>query len=137
MQKPRTSMPSMTLFMKWQKTKPATVAASKVFTTAISANNHPFKTIQERTESQDSALCSFSSPLSSDGNALRRLADEGQHDDWAESSVRWAKKTFGEENVVGAHLHMDEQTPHLHVTVVPIVTTERKKKATEAKARKR
>ena len=25
------------------------------------------------------------------------------------------------------HLHMDEQTPHLHVTVVPIVTTERKK----------
>ena len=31
---------------------------------------------------------------------------------------------------------MDEQTPHLHVTVVPIVTTERKKKASEAKARK-
>ncbi len=32
---------------------------------------------------------------------------------------------------------MDEQTPHLHVTVVPIVTTERKKKASEAKATKR
>ena len=75
--------------------------------------------------------------LSSDGDALRRLADEGRLDDWAESSVRWAKETFGEENVVGAHLHMDEQTPHLHVTVVPIVTTERKKKASEAKARKR
>ncbi len=75
--------------------------------------------------------------LSSDGNALRRLADEGRLNDWAESSVRWAKETFGEENVVGAHLHMDEQTPHLHVTVVPIVTTERKKKASEAKARKR
>ena len=74
--------------------------------------------------------------LSSDGEALRRLADEGRLDDWAESSVRWAKETFGEENVVGAHLHMDEQTPHLHVTVVPIVTTERKKKANEAKARK-
>ena len=75
--------------------------------------------------------------LSSDGDAFRRLADEGRLDDWAESSVRWAKETFGEENVVGAHLHMDEQTPHLHVTVVPIVTTERKKKASEAKARKR
>ena len=75
--------------------------------------------------------------LSSDGDALRRLADEGRLNDWAESSVRWAKETFGEENVVGAHLHMDEQTPHLHVTVVPIVTTERKKKASEAKARKR
>lgn len=75
--------------------------------------------------------------LSSDGEALRRLADEGRLDDWAESSVRWAKETFGEENVVGAHLHMDEQTPHLHVTVVPIVTAERKKKASEAKAKKR
>ena len=74
--------------------------------------------------------------LSSDGDALRRLAEEGRLNDWAESSVRWAKETFGEENVVGAHLHMDEQTPHLHVTVVPIVTTERKKKASEAKARK-
>ena len=75
--------------------------------------------------------------LSSDGDALRRLADEGRLDDWAESSVRWAKETFGEQNVVGAHLHMDEQTPHLHVTVVPIVTAERKKKASEAKAKKR
>lgn len=32
---------------------------------------------------------------------------------------------------------MDEQTPHLHVTVVPIVTTERKRKASEARATKR
>jgi hypothetical protein len=75
--------------------------------------------------------------LSSDGDALRRLAYEGRLNDWAESSVRWAKETFGEENVVGAHLHMDEQTPHLHVTVVPIVTTERKKKASESNVRKR
>lgn len=32
---------------------------------------------------------------------------------------------------------MDEQTPHLHVTVAPIVTTERKKKASESNAKKR
>ena len=75
--------------------------------------------------------------LSSDGEALRRLADEGRLDEWAEASVGWAKQTFGEDNVVGAHLHMDEQTPHLHVTVVPIVTTERKRKASEARATKR
>lgn len=74
--------------------------------------------------------------MSSDGDALRRLADEGKLDDWAESSIQWAKETFGEANVVGAHLHMDEQTPHLHVTVVPIVTTERKRKTREQKATK-
>lgn len=61
--------------------------------------------------------------LTSDGEALRRLADEGRLNEWAEASIGWAKQTFGEDNVVGAHLHMDEQTPHLHVTVVPIVTT--------------
>lgn len=75
--------------------------------------------------------------LTSDGEALRRLADEGRLDEWAETSIGWAKQTFGEDNVVGAHLHMDEQTPHLHVTVVPIVTTERKRKASEARATKR
>ncbi len=75
--------------------------------------------------------------LSSDGEALRRLADEGRLNEWAEASVSWAKETFGAANVVGAHLHMDEQTPHLHVTVVPIVTTERRRKASEAKATKR
>ena len=75
--------------------------------------------------------------MTSDGDALRRLADEGRLEEWAQSSVGWAKQTFGEGNVVAAHLHMDEQTPHLHVTVVPIVTAERKKKASEAKAKKR
>lgn len=75
--------------------------------------------------------------LTSDGEALRRLSDEGRLDEWAETSIGWAKQTFGEDNVVGAHLHMDEQTPHLHVTVVPIVTTERKRKASEARATKR
>lgn len=75
--------------------------------------------------------------LSSDGEALRRLADEGRLNEWAEASISWAKETFGESNVVSAHLHMDEQTPHLHVTVVPIVTTERKRKARESNAKKR
>lgn len=75
--------------------------------------------------------------LTSDGEALRRLADEGRLNEWAEASIGWAKQTFGEDNVIGAHLHMDEQTPHLHVTVVPIVTTERKRKASEARATKR
>lgn len=75
--------------------------------------------------------------MTSDGDALRRFADEGRLDEWAQASVGWAKQTFGEDNVVAAHLHLDEQTPHLHVTVVPIVTAERKKKASEAKAKKR
>ena len=28
---------------------------------------------------------------------------------------------FGKENIVAAHLHRDEETPHTHITLVPIV----------------
>ncbi len=75
--------------------------------------------------------------LTSDGEAFDRFQKEGSFESWVQTSVEWVKKRFGEENVVAAHLHMDEQTPHLHVTVVPIVTTERKRKASEANVKKR
>ena len=41
------------------------------------------------------------------------------------------------ENVVAAHLHMDEKTPHIHAAIVPIVTGERRKAKKEQEARKR
>jgi len=40
----------------------------------------------------------------------------------------WLKKTYGKENVVAATLHLDESTPHIHASVVPIVRGERRKK---------
>ncbi len=44
-----------------------------------------------------------------------------------EGFLRLATKTFGKENVVSAVLHLDEKTPHIHATVVPIVRGERRK----------
>lgn len=85
----------------------------------------------------DNQVLALYALLTSDGEALRKLSDEGRLDEWAQTSIEWCRHTFGKENVVGAHLHMDEQTPHLHVTIVPIVTTQRKKKASEKKAKKR
>ena len=32
----------------------------------------------------------------------------------------WAEQTFGADNVVGIHLHLDESTPHVHAVVTPI-----------------
>ncbi len=40
---------------------------------------------------------------------------------WAATSVHWARERYGRDNVVAAMLHMDEETPHLHVVAVPIV----------------
>ena len=51
--------------------------------------------------------------------------------------TRWLRDTFGEENLVSCVLHMDEKTPHLHATVVPIVTGERKRKSREGEKKYR
>ncbi|MEG1564189.1 MAG: plasmid recombination protein [Bacteroides sp.] len=38
---------------------------------------------------------------------------------------------FGKENVVSAVLHLDETTLHIHATMIPIVTGERRKAKVE------
>lgn len=38
---------------------------------------------------------------------------------WRDASVAWVAKEFTAQNIVQAALHLDEQTPHLHVVVVP------------------
>ena len=56
-----------------------------------------------------------------------RVQDEGRLDEWCDDNLQWLHCTFGKENTVSAVLHMDEHTPHIHATVVPIVTGERRK----------
>jgi hypothetical protein len=58
---------------------------------------------------------------------MKRIEAFGKLDEWCRDNVDWLKKTFGIENLVSAVLHMDEKTPHIHATVVPIVSGERRK----------
>lgn len=74
--------------------------------------------------------------LSASPEAMERIQHEGRLDDWCEQSVKWMQDTFGIENLVSAVLHMDEQTPHIHATVVPIVTAARRKKKSEDSVKK-
>lgn len=71
--------------------------------------------------------------LSGSPAEMLRIQDEGKLDDWCRDSMDWLKKTYGEENVVAATLHLDERTPHIHASVVPIVRGERRAKATNKK----
>lgn len=75
--------------------------------------------------------------MTSDNEGMQKIIDSGKLDEWIADNIKWARDIFGGDNVVGAALHMDERTPHLHIAVVPIVTAERKKKAREATAKKR
>ncbi len=68
---------------------------------------------------------------------MMKIAQSGKLDQWTDANLRWLKDTFGKDNVVSCMLHMDEKTPHLHVTVVPIVTGERKRKSREGKKKYR
>ena len=65
--------------------------------------------------------------LSGSPEDMKRIRQAGQLDAWAKDSCGWLQKTFGKENVVSAVLHLDEKTPHIHATVVPITRGECRK----------
>ena len=58
---------------------------------------------------------------------MMRIQDSGRLDKWIDANLKWLRETFGSENLVSCVLHMDEKTPHIHATIVPIVTGERRK----------
>ncbi|MBS6394879.1 MAG: plasmid recombination protein [Bacteroides sp.] len=62
---------------------------------------------------------------------MMKITNDGKLDNWIDANMKWLKETFGSENLVSCVLHMDEKTPHLHATIVPIVTTERLRKKRE------
>ena len=65
--------------------------------------------------------------LSGTHEDMMNIQEKGKLDEWCSDSIQWLQATFGKDNVVAAHLHMDEKTPHIHAAVVPIVTGERRK----------
>lgn len=65
--------------------------------------------------------------LSGTHEDMMKIQDEGRLDEWCDDNLQWLYHTFGKENIVSAVLHMDEHSPHIHATVVPIVTGERRK----------
>jgi len=75
--------------------------------------------------------------LSGSHEDMLRLESEGRLGEWCDSTIQWLYTTFGKENVVAATLHADEETPHIHATVVPIVQGERRKAKTEVENGKR
>ena len=68
---------------------------------------------------------------------MEQIEQTGRLDEWCQDNLEWLRKTYGADNVVSAVLHMDEETPHIHATIVPIVQTERKKQKKEQNVKKR
>lgn len=68
---------------------------------------------------------------------MERIEKEGRLDEWCADNLKYFADLFGKENIVAAHLHRDEETPHIHITLVPIVKGERKRRKREEQAKKR
>lgn len=69
--------------------------------------------------------------LTGSNKDMKQMEAEGRIEDWCNDSLKWIWETYGEQNLVSAVLHMDEKTPHIHATVIPIVTGERRKAGQE------
>ena len=63
-------------------------------------------------------------------------ASPDEREQWRDKSLAWATELFGKENILSAHLHDDEQTPHLHVLAIPLAQKPRKKAGRPRKGRK-
>lgn len=47
--------------------------------------------------------------------------NQDEFEEWCKATIEFAQDRFGENNVVSAQLHMDEQTPHIHMICTPLV----------------
>lgn len=65
--------------------------------------------------------------LTGSNEDMKRMEEDGRLDGWCSDNLKWLRETYGERNLVSAVLHMDEKTLHIHATIVPIVTGERRK----------
>ena len=69
--------------------------------------------------------------LTGSNKDMKQMEAEGRIEDWCNDSLKWIRETYGEQNLVSAVLHMHDKTPHIHATVIPIVTGERRKAGQE------
>lgn len=63
-------------------------------------------------------------------NEFWSVATSLQKKEWAERSYKFVQQKHGAENILSAALHLDEQTPHWHILLIPIDTKPRLDKKT-------
>lgn len=96
-------------------------------TNRTEAINHRIRTAGIKRKITPDQVRAIRIVLSGTHEDMMKVQDEGRLNEWCADNMQWLHRTFGRENTISAVLHMDEHTPHIHATVVPIVTGERRK----------
>lgn len=56
-------------------------------------------------------------------------------ENWALDTYRWAANMYGEENIIGFNVHLDETTPHIHMQVIPVAEMKKRGRVKAGKER--
>lgn len=62
-------------------------------------------------------MCGFI--VTSDEQTMKAMSPDKQRA-FFKDSLKWFSDRYGEENIINATVHMDETTPHMHLSIVPI-----------------
>ncbi len=76
--------------------------------------------VSQKTSIRKDAVKAMQIILTGSHEQMKVIENNGQLNDWMNQNISWLNETFGKANVVNVTLHMDELTPHVHATVVPI-----------------
>ena len=58
--------------------------------------------------------------LSGSPEQMQNLEQQGKLSEWMAINYEYVASEFGKENIVRFAMHLDEKTPHIHTTVVPL-----------------
>ena len=59
----------------------------------------------------------FNPDKGADNSHLRRCPEIEQ---WAKDVYGWCARQYGQENIIGFQVHLDESSPHIHALIVPV-----------------
>ena len=90
----------------------------------LKAENHLKGNLRLTGKKQSNVACEFL--ITSDNEFFKRIgADETKR--YFETAYKFACEKCGEKNILSAVVHMDETTPHMHLTYIPVVEGKDKK----------
>lgn len=76
---------------------------------------------------QDDAVLYCPIILSGSHEQMKKIQNQGMLYEWYEDNKRFIEQRFGKDNIISMAMHADELTPHIHVSVVPIIKDTNKK----------
>lgn len=95
----------------WKPFKPGSKIQPNCYAKFIFGGNH------DRTLEMAFGTQTVNLDKGADNSHLQRCPEIEQ---WAKDVYDWCAKRYGQENIIGFQVHLDESSPHIHALIVPV-----------------